>query len=134
MTTGEAIRTARHTRGWSQQQLADASGLKLVTIKKLEGGRYQPKGETLRKLAGALDVTMDELAGQPPPTVEFPARALADAGLDEEEIAQLHEQWEQTPNYGRRGYRALLVRRAALEAELRDLKRRSGDLKSLVVI
>ena len=132
---GDMIRDSRLAKGWTQRQLAEASGISLGYIKQLEqGNKPNPTVSTLEKLAGALDVPLDAFAGQPPPPLEFPAPELQAAGLSEEEISQLRQQWDDMPAPMRRGYRGLLLKRAALEAELRELKRRGGDLKSLVVI
>lgn len=44
----------RHSRQWSQAELATRAGLARETISRLENGREQPSWETIRKLADAL--------------------------------------------------------------------------------
>lgn len=50
----------RLKRGWSQQQLADISGISLRTIQRLEAGA-KPSLETLRSLAAVFEVSIEEL-------------------------------------------------------------------------
>ena len=57
------IRSFREAKGWTQDDLAEASGLNRVTIAKYESGRIEPKSKTLARLAAALDLTTDALLG-----------------------------------------------------------------------
>jgi len=59
-TIGQRIRAAREKRGWTQQTLADESGIARANIARLEAGRHEPKLETLSRVAQALSV---EVAG-----------------------------------------------------------------------
>jgi transcriptional regulator with XRE-family HTH domain len=52
----EELTRIRTDRGWSQQQLADESGVNKATINQIERGRRSPNIETLTKLAAALSV------------------------------------------------------------------------------
>ena len=45
----------------SQEDLADRSNLSLRTIQRIESGATMPRGDTLQRLAGALQVSPDEL-------------------------------------------------------------------------
>jgi len=54
------IQKLRLQRGWSQEQLADISGLSARTIQRLEGG--QPGSlESMNALAAAFDVDLEQL-------------------------------------------------------------------------
>jgi uncharacterized membrane protein YhaH (DUF805 family)/DNA-binding XRE family transcriptional regulator len=54
------VRELRLSRGWSQEELAERSGLSVRTIQRIEGGA--PAGlESLRALAAALEVDVAEL-------------------------------------------------------------------------
>ncbi len=57
-TIGERLRQARMRRVWTQENLARASGIPIVTISRIENGHHegQPRQSTIRKLAGALGV------------------------------------------------------------------------------
>lgn len=51
----------RRANGFTQEQLAAASGVHRVTIARLENGKASAKVETLERLAGALGVLVDDL-------------------------------------------------------------------------
>lgn len=50
----------RMLRGWSQQRLADESGIHRVTITKMESGKHRLSPATAGKLAGALGFDLEE--------------------------------------------------------------------------
>jgi transcriptional regulator with XRE-family HTH domain len=51
----DQLRAARHMAGWTQDELADLSGISRITIANLEAGRVRdPKSSTIRLLARAL--------------------------------------------------------------------------------
>jgi transcriptional regulator with XRE-family HTH domain len=58
---GKAIRRLRIARGWSQQMLADHSGLTRESISAIENGRFDPVFTTLLRIAAALDLKAHEL-------------------------------------------------------------------------
>ena len=58
------LKEIRLKRGMTQQELADAVGITQSQIARYESGETQPSLETLRKLAAALDCTLDELIGR----------------------------------------------------------------------
>ena len=64
-----SLRELRTQRGWSQEDLADASGVSVRTIQRIEGGR-PPGRATARALAAALEVDPGMLTG---PGAEPPA-------------------------------------------------------------
>ncbi|WP_367913251.1 DUF4870 domain-containing protein [Leadbetterella sp. DM7] len=51
----------RQERGLTQQELAELSGLTSRTIQRIEKGDVVPYGDTIRKLAKGLDLSVDEL-------------------------------------------------------------------------
>ena len=55
------IAEIRKSKGLSQERLAALSGVHRVTIARLETGKTVPKLPTLKRLAVALGVTLDEL-------------------------------------------------------------------------
>jgi transcriptional regulator with XRE-family HTH domain len=57
----ERLRHIREQAGYSQQELADESGVSQHTISELELGRRKPQGRTLRKLAKVLGVEVADL-------------------------------------------------------------------------
>jgi len=60
---GEKLRRWRSRRALSQRELAALAGLQHVTVARLETGSRQPRPKTIRVLAKALDVSVDELQG-----------------------------------------------------------------------
>jgi transcriptional regulator with XRE-family HTH domain len=60
----ERLRQIREQSGYSQQDLADASGVSQHTISEIELGRRKPQGRTLRKLARVLGVEVPDLYGE----------------------------------------------------------------------
>lgn len=63
MTIGERIKTIRKEKGLSQAKLADASGLKKITISEYEAGKYKPRTENIIKIADALGVPPFQIGG-----------------------------------------------------------------------
>jgi transcriptional regulator with XRE-family HTH domain len=57
----EKLKHARTQKGFSQEKLATESGLSLRTVQRVENAETDPQGDTLRRLALALDMTPDEL-------------------------------------------------------------------------
>lgn len=55
------IKELRSRKGLSQDELAITAQLNLRTIQRIESGETAPRGDTLKRLAAALQVTPDEL-------------------------------------------------------------------------
>jgi transcriptional regulator with XRE-family HTH domain len=54
----------RQAHGMTQEQLAAATGVHRVTIARIETGDTSPKAETLKRIADALGVLVDDLMTQ----------------------------------------------------------------------
>jgi transcriptional regulator with XRE-family HTH domain len=61
MSFSARVIALRKHKGWTQQSLADTSGIHVQQIKRYEAGHAQPTAEALKKLALALHVTSDAL-------------------------------------------------------------------------
>jgi transcriptional regulator with XRE-family HTH domain len=62
---GKRIKELRKNKGWSQQKLAEKSGLSFNTITRIEQGiGDSPTLKTLLKLTEAFGVGLDELVGR----------------------------------------------------------------------
>lgn len=59
-TVGSRIRDLRKRNGWSQEELAHASGLHVTYIGKLERAEHQVTLESLEKVTSAIGVTLEE--------------------------------------------------------------------------
>ncbi|MGC4066104.1 MAG: helix-turn-helix transcriptional regulator [Polyangiaceae bacterium] len=83
----ENLRRLRESRGWSQQQLADASGVPRPTIANLEGGDGNPTLSVMMRIAGALGATIEQLIAKADQRLEFvdgdalPQRALGASAI-----------------------------------------------------
>lgn len=55
------VKVWRDYRGMTQVRLAEAAGLDQADVSRIERGQREPSGHTLRGLAEALDVTVDDL-------------------------------------------------------------------------
>ncbi|MCF0065130.1 helix-turn-helix domain-containing protein [Dyadobacter chenwenxiniae] len=62
LAISEQIRSLRKSKGLSQEALAEIAGINLRTLQRIETGSAIPRGETLRLLARALDVSLQELS------------------------------------------------------------------------
>lgn len=61
MTTGERIRAARKNVGLTQKALGDKCQMPDSQIRQYELGMVNPKVETLKRIADALDIPVSEL-------------------------------------------------------------------------
>lgn len=55
---GNLLRLARAQRGWSQRQLAEAAGVPVSTVARIESGTRQPSLVTISRLLAAADLEM----------------------------------------------------------------------------
>jgi transcriptional regulator with XRE-family HTH domain len=58
---GEAIRTQRKKKDWSQERLAEKADLSTVFISRVERGKESPSVDSLVKIARALGVRARDL-------------------------------------------------------------------------
>ena len=64
MKTSKIISDSRESKGWSQSELADKSGVSRVMIGKYERGEAVPSIDAAKRIADALDVSLDFLVGE----------------------------------------------------------------------
>ncbi|TVQ13838.1 MAG: XRE family transcriptional regulator [Balneolaceae bacterium] len=57
----ENIKYHRSNRGFSQEKLAEAADVSLRTIQRLESGETEPRGDTVIRIAKALDIPPGDL-------------------------------------------------------------------------
>lgn len=57
----QKIKELRSRKGFSQEQLAETANINLRTVQRIEAGETEPRGDTLKRIANALNVTPDEL-------------------------------------------------------------------------
>ena len=61
MGLAENIRKVRKKRGWSQSDLGEMIGSHLTHVNRIETGKHNPSLEVLKKIAAALEVSIDYL-------------------------------------------------------------------------
>lgn len=61
MTTGENIKRIRKEKGLTQKELGELCGINEANIRKYENGKQNPKIETIRRIANALGVPLNDL-------------------------------------------------------------------------
>ncbi|TDU43026.1 helix-turn-helix protein [Gelidibacter sediminis] len=59
ISLAQRVKELRNKKGFSQEKLADESGLSLRTIQRIENNETVPRGDTLKRLAIALDSSPD---------------------------------------------------------------------------
>lgn len=63
MTVGEKIKAKRLEKGLTQKKLGELSGIAEPTIRRYEGGKLNPKIETIRKISDGLGISPADLIG-----------------------------------------------------------------------
>lgn len=61
MGIGEAIRYWRNRRAINQGELAEMVGISQNSLSRIETGEHRPRNTTLRKIADALKVPVEDL-------------------------------------------------------------------------
>jgi transcriptional regulator with XRE-family HTH domain len=61
---GLRFQELRHEKGLSQSELAKAAGVPIASLKNWEQGRRMPAFDAAFRVAKALGITLDELAGK----------------------------------------------------------------------
>ena len=75
MSLAQRVRDFRYSKGWGPDELASRAEISRTALYQIESGKTGlPRAGTLRRIAVALDVSMDELLGNPDSTGQ-PAHA-----------------------------------------------------------
>lgn len=61
MTLGEKIRKLRRERDWTQAEFVERVGIDKRNVSRYENDQINPSRKTVRKFAGALGVSVEEL-------------------------------------------------------------------------
>lgn len=65
MSIADNIKFLRKQNNLTQKQLAEKSGLAVITIQQYEAGKYEPKKDSLYKLRKAFDCNIYEILDKP---------------------------------------------------------------------
>ncbi len=88
LDVGNRIKNLRELKGLTQTQLGEKIGVTAVTITRYENSNRNPNIETLNKIAEALGVTINELAGNKKTITQDILDGLINSGLTLEQISQ----------------------------------------------
>ncbi len=104
MDIGLKIKEKRHAAGLTQSQLAELSGVAVITIRQYESNKRQPRADQLRSIASALNVSMDYLVGWDNSVQEAKAAAkeAQDAIINRDEKEVFEHVCRLTEHYTRR--------------------------------
>lgn len=83
------LTSLRHGRGWSQEEIAQKAGISRVWYANLEGGRAEPKSETVYALAEAFEVQIEELLQEQPQLSRVRFRSSAQLKSREQVLAHV---------------------------------------------
>ena len=61
LNLSQRVKELRLRKGFSQESLAEESGLSLRTIQRIENNETIPRGDTLKRLTQALETSPDEI-------------------------------------------------------------------------
>ncbi len=64
-TIGRRIKVLREERGWTQRQLGERCDLDHTAVSRIEHDRVRPTRRTLRDIARALGIPVEELTDGP---------------------------------------------------------------------
>lgn len=106
---GDRIRNIRERKHLTQEDLADLTNIHRVTIAKYESGKIEPSSNSLKKLAYALEVSVDEivndnayLKSMASVSIKIPVLGTIPAGIPLEAIEDIID-WEEIPADWTRG-------------------------------
>ncbi|BAH06767.1 helix-turn-helix domain-containing protein [Clostridium kluyveri] len=87
MNVGAKIKEIRESKNLTQKQLAEKIGVTPVTITRYENNKREPSIETLNKIAKALDVTINDLAGEKDTVTKKVLKQLISGGVNLEQLS-----------------------------------------------
>src|SRR3954469_1450771 len=66
MSLAQRVRDFRYSKGWGPDELASRAAISRTALYQIESGKTElPRAGTLRRIALALDVSMETLLGHP---------------------------------------------------------------------
>lgn len=99
MTIAETIKNLRIASGKTQQQVADACGIKQGVYTNWETGRYAPNAENLARLADCFDCTVDYIIGRETEEGSVIISHGIELSNDEQEFLKLYRQLPNTQRF-----------------------------------
>lgn len=126
----DAIRIMRERRGYTQDELAERTGISRISIARYEAGRVDPTAKALRRIADALDISADALLqgnvlDKPhvsPGAIRVPIYGTIPAGIPTEAIEDIIDYEEVPADWARGGreYFGLKIRGDSMSPKYND--------------
>lgn len=89
--TGDKIREYRKLAGLTQQELAQKSGISMMSIRRYEKGERNPTYETISKIANALETSITSLGVEATDYAYYPVEIFK--GLSEKDLDDLRQKF-----------------------------------------
>lgn len=93
------LKHSRRQRGWTQRDLARESGVGLATVRRIEQETFEPRLDTVRRLAGSLRVRASWLAFGDGP-MRDDGHVTADAQRQAQATPDMHDRCEDGTDSG----------------------------------
>src|SRR3954447_6986949 len=78
MSLAQRVRDYRYSKGWGPDELASRAAISRTALYQIESGKTElPRAGTLRRIAMALDVSMEHLLGHAEQAAARPSRAAS---------------------------------------------------------
>src|SRR4051794_20725533 len=79
MSLAQRVRNYRYSKGWGPDELASRAEISRTALYQIESGKTGlPRAGTLRRIAMALDISMEDLLGHPEPASGHVTRLSGD--------------------------------------------------------
>jgi transcriptional regulator with XRE-family HTH domain len=87
ISLAQRVRDFRYSKGWGPDELANRAEISRTALYQIESGKTGlPRAGTLRRIAVALDVSMDELLGDDDPDSTRPASDSSRSGASSRDL------------------------------------------------
>ena len=101
---GPRLRSARHARGWTLEDLASRAQMSASTLSRLESGKRQASLELLLPLTRQLGIRIDDLITQEAPDPRVRREVIRDVGLLDDSFFMYGEEIDWQMRMNKAGY------------------------------
>jgi transcriptional regulator with XRE-family HTH domain len=101
MTLSNKLRQLRYAKGWGPDDLASRANISRTALYQIESGKTAlPRAATLRRIARALGVGLEQLLPEPGSAVETPGPATVPARAEEIKVQAASENGYHAASHG----------------------------------